>query len=110
MAGREVLLLKWSDDFFREEFFRSDRQTGEQGQCRGAFFDVDAPIAAALEMTAERDHGGEHRVAVPAARQMADLRPGIRIKDVVSRRFDARCAQQPPVVDEIGAHPDGIAR
>lgn len=67
-----------------------------------------------FQRTAQRDHRGKHRMAVPTAFQMTDLWPRIGIKNEMFVQPLAAppqlIVQQSPKINQIGAYPDEIIR
>lgn len=89
VTGRAVFFLERCDRLLRYMRFAPDGLTAELRQRRGEFIDVDAPVAAAFQRAAEGNDGWKNRMPVPASRQMPDLRPRIRIENVMTFRKNA---------------------
>ena len=60
-----------------------NRRAGKLVQRRGAFCNINGPIAAAFEFAAKRDYGWKYGMGMPAPGQLADFRPGIGVEDVM---------------------------
>ena len=80
MARRQVFAFEGSHRRIGNKGFADGRSLRHSLYCETKFLQVDWPVAATLEDTAQTQQRWKNRMAMPASAQVSNLRPRIRVK------------------------------
>ena len=108
MPGGAVLALEQCQRRIRREAFHLRYPPREEIRRQRELLDIDLPVAAAFDISAQRQNAREDRMSRPAPHHLSRLGPRVGIQQILRMWCDALACQQGPEIDHVGAQEQRI--